>query len=354
MLATAGYGNNDGIITMTTDAGSVNLGLRGTGSVTVDWGDGSEKQTLEFDLINAYAGWTSVRGELPSVKPKPVTGWAVIRRDNMDTNPRTITITGNNITGLHCLIGSMKRCNQFTKLDVSRNTALTELYCDGNLLTELDVSLNTGLTELDCSNNQLTELDVSRNTALTLLNCSNNQLTELNVSKNTDLVRLSLMGNKLTELDISRNTALESLFCPVNKLTELDVSKNTVMRELVCFANQFTELDVSKNITLSIFSCSNNQLTKLDVSKNPVLTKLNCDNNKLNADALNVLFGMLTGKIITVETVLDKYKGTERGGEELPKIINFDSNPGYTDCDQSILKAKGWILEAIYYQQFEN
>ena len=36
-------------------------------------------------------------------------------------------------------------------LDVSKNTALRSLYCDGNQLTSLDVSNNTALTLLDCS-----------------------------------------------------------------------------------------------------------------------------------------------------------------------------------------------------------
>jgi Leucine-rich repeat (LRR) protein len=48
-----------------------------------------------------------------------------------------------------------------------------------NQLTSLDVSQNTALTELDCNDNQLTSLNVSQNTALTYLDCSDNQLTSL-------------------------------------------------------------------------------------------------------------------------------------------------------------------------------
>ena len=46
-------------------------------------------------------------------------------------------------------------------MDVSKNTALTELVCSSNQLTNLDVSKNTALTELDCSLNDLVSLDVS-------------------------------------------------------------------------------------------------------------------------------------------------------------------------------------------------
>ena len=41
--------------------------------------------------------------------------------------------------------------------------------------TNLDVSNNTALTDLECNNNQLTSLDVSQNTALTYLYCDGNK-----------------------------------------------------------------------------------------------------------------------------------------------------------------------------------
>ena len=67
-----------------------------------------------------------------------------------------------------------------------------------NQLTNLDVSQNTALTDLDCYSNQLTSLDVSQNTALTYLYCDNNQLTCLNVkngNNNTLLVESNLNPN---------------------------------------------------------------------------------------------------------------------------------------------------------------
>ena len=73
---------------------------------------------------------------------------------------------------------------------MSKNTALTHLYCDHNQLTTLDVSKNTALTQLDCQENQLTVLDVSNNTALDMLRCQDNKLTALDVSKNTALTYL--------------------------------------------------------------------------------------------------------------------------------------------------------------------
>ena len=47
------------------------------------------------------------------------------------------------------------------------------------LLISLDVTQNTALTELRCYNNQLSSLDVSQNTALTHLICPFNKLSNL-------------------------------------------------------------------------------------------------------------------------------------------------------------------------------
>ena len=111
----------------------------------------------------------------------------------------------------------------------------------------IDVSKNTALTDLTCYGNQLTTLDVSKNTALGYLNCYGNQLTTLDVSKNTALTTLVCDGNQLTTLDVSKNTALDSLVCSDNQLTTLDVSKNTALDSLVCSSNTtVTMLAVAK------------------------------------------------------------------------------------------------------------
>ncbi len=173
--------------------------------------------------------------------------------------------------------------NQLTSLDVSKNTALTALYCSYNQLTSLDVSKNTVLTDLWCNNNQLTSLDVSKNTALTLLWCNNNQLTSLDVSRNTVLTDLNCQNNQLTSLDVSNNTALTALYCTYNQLTSLDISKNTALTLLWCNNNQLTSLDVSRNTVLTDLNCQNNQLTSLDVSNNTALTALYCTYNQLTS-----------------------------------------------------------------------
>jgi Leucine-rich repeat (LRR) protein len=177
-------------ISMTTAKNAVEIRLSGSGTESVDWGDGnSEPFTLTAN--------TDV----------------TISHTYTSSGTRTIRITGTNITYLNC------SHNQLSALDVSKNTALTTLSCYNNQLSALDVSKNTVLTVLYCGSNQLSALDVSKNTALTVLYCSSNQLSALDVSKNTALTTLNCYNNQLSALDVSKNTALTEINCGGNKLS---------------------------------------------------------------------------------------------------------------------------------------
>ena len=136
-------------IKMTTEQGGEFIFvLDGSGTATVDWGDGSEKNSLTLPA--------SFQHTYPS---------ATIR---------TITVNGDNITGLRSVTG----CN-ITSLDVSKNTELTSLDvgCWGGCITSLDLSKNTALTILQCYGHPLTSLDLSKNTSLTYLCIGDNRLT---------------------------------------------------------------------------------------------------------------------------------------------------------------------------------
>lgn len=216
---------------------------------------------------------------------------------------------------------------QLTSLDISRNTALKDLYCNYNQLTSLDVSNNTLLTRivldvnpltsldvqnnkdlktlmcryggqmtslvigenssletLDCTFNQLTDLDLSGCTSLTHLYCSSNQLSAIEVSKCLALKSLSCAGNLLSEIDVSKCSALEYLTCSSNPLTTLDVSNNTSLTSLYChYCPQLSTVDVSKNTALTQLRCDNNPLTTLDVSNNTALKWFRCRNNNLTS-----------------------------------------------------------------------
>ena len=178
------------VMTMTTaKEGEVKISLRGSGTATISWGDGTPNETVKLTNNSSTHNHRYIKSVV-----------------------RTIIITGVNITHLSC--GS----NQLTSLDVSRNLQLAYLSCYSNQLTNLDVSRNVQLAYLDCYSNQLTNLDVSRNVQLTRLECGRNRLTRLDVSRNIQLTYLSCSSNQLTSLDVSRNTSLKTLFCSNNRL----------------------------------------------------------------------------------------------------------------------------------------
>ena len=171
--------NNLSKVTMLTNkTGEVVVFMAGKGSVTIDWGDKTAKEThILFD---------------------PFYGTHDYSHTYSDSISHVITLTGENITQLEC------EKIRLTNLDVSKNVALTHLWCSSNQLTSLDLSKNKALTFLDCGANQLTSLDISNNTSLTQLWCPFNQLTGLDISNNTALTTLSYPRNKIKDLDLSK------------------------------------------------------------------------------------------------------------------------------------------------------
>ena len=117
-------------------------------------------------------------------------------------------------------------------------TAFEIILIDDNLLTSLDVSKNTALTNLGCSNNKLTSLVVSKNTSLNSLNCHKNQLKMLDVSKNTLLDYLDCSSNQLTSLDLSSNSKIDVVYCNNNSLTSIKLSSDSELRYIDCSQNQ--------------------------------------------------------------------------------------------------------------------
>ena len=158
----------------------------------------------------------------------------------------------NSITGLYVEsqgIRSLQGIEFFLKL--------TDLRCDNNQLITLNTSKNKELSNLSCSGNPLTSLDFPE--PLESLNYRG-LLKSLNVSRCTALTELWCGGNQLTSLDVSGCTALTMLDCTINQLTALDVSGCTALTLLYCVNNQLTALDVSGCTALTILDCRENQI----------------------------------------------------------------------------------------------
>ena len=171
-------------ITITAETELVAIYVAGSGTITIDWGDGLE---VEERLLFEYndTDWND----------KEESEYEYSRYYPAGVSSRTITISGKNIT---------------------------HLDCSGNLLTELNISKNTTLTYLNCFWNQLTSLDVSKNSKLTFLHCGFNQLTNLDLTKNIELEYLACQGNRLTSLDLSKNVKI---------IQKTRISKNNVSKK---------------------------------------------------------------------------------------------------------------------------
>ncbi|TCK53212.1 gliding motility-associated-like protein [Flavobacterium sp. 90] len=166
-------------------------------------------------------------------------------------------------------------------IDLSKNTALTDLIMINCGLTHLDISKNVLLKYLNLFNNQFSTLDISNNTALEVLQLQRNKLSSLDISQNILLKELDCSENQLATLDVFKNTLLNYFYCDENRLTSLNISTNTALINFGCNKNQITTLDVSKNTLLRSIECDSNNLSILDVSKNNSLTRFFCSNNQL-------------------------------------------------------------------------
>lgn len=111
--------------------------------------------------------------------------------------------------------------NNLTSLDVSKNTALTDLVCSVNENLS-SLTLSPSVTKLICNGCALSVLDLSMCTNLTQLNCAYNKLSSLNLSANTQLSDLTCCYNNIAALDLSANALLE------NKVTSYNIGNQTI------------------------------------------------------------------------------------------------------------------------------
>jgi hypothetical protein len=103
------------------------LEIAGTGTMTIDWGDGTKIET--YTLSNNASTYSHYYG--------------------YGSGNYSITISGN-VTHIVC-------DGYITYIDVSKNIVLTHLEILGNF-GNLDVGKNTALAYLDCSGNNLRNL----------------------------------------------------------------------------------------------------------------------------------------------------------------------------------------------------
>lgn len=132
--------------------------------------------------------------DLPIVRAYNRTALDTLKLDNdlllktvyIQNNPAMYHFTGlSTLAGLETLFAYTNP--QFGGIDVTKNTALKNLWISNIGAGSIDLSNNTALTKLRIYDNSLAELDLENNTALTWLDLARNQVPSLDLSSNTAL-----------------------------------------------------------------------------------------------------------------------------------------------------------------------
>ncbi|GLU54120.1 hypothetical protein Dfri01_35810 [Dyadobacter frigoris] len=143
-------------------------------------------------------------------------------------------------------------------LDLSSNTKLESLH------------IETGM-EVGGERKSLKYLNISNCKELKILNCRGNHLSKLDLSQNTKLREIFCDDNyDLETLDLSKNTALEILSAPGGeRFSKLDLSRNLNLKKLICYSPALKTLDVSMlaNLSFLILGASDIDLKLPGLSK---------------------------------------------------------------------------------------
>ena len=166
-------------------------------------------------------------------------------------------------------------------IDISANTKLRSLKCDGNMIRELKLGDNPMLEEIYCNNNLIGSMDFSGAPKLTSLNVGFNELKELDLSKNLRLWNLNFIENNISSYSLPGS--LERIACWNNPLGSIDVSGMPNLVDLACANTGLTRLDVTHNPKLLRLAFNDNDIQHIDLSKNPLLEELSCWNCALRS-----------------------------------------------------------------------
>lgn len=245
----------------------VNVALSKPGKVSIDWGDGVKKET---NIEAAFDGYnqTAITGK--------VTGEVKIYADNLIYLDCTSRVDGAGLTSI----------------DLSKATALEQLFLSGNKLTALDVTKNTALTRLEPQNNQISSLDLTKNTELERLDVTNNLLTSLDISKNSKLNYLKISDNKFEGiLDLSGNPSLKSVYALNMGITEVNLGENKADKPYFTFNNnKLTSFDASKldNLSNGSLFLIGNQIKSFTMPAGGTIKTLNITKNCMTLETLPI------------------------------------------------------------------
>ena len=222
--------------------------------------------------------------------------------------------------------------NQLTELNLNGLSALQELDCEDNLLAFLDLSDCAALERLVCDTNSLTELDLSSNPLLSFVYCYSTDISVLNLSKHTKLTNVSCANTAITTLDVSNSPELLSLDICGTRIQSLNLSNNTKLQTLWCSGSTLSALDLRQNAALEHIDFRNSHFTSLDFSATAVTTTMQwtchttTDVNILEGNAYPItLSAEHTFDLSTLPGAFDVSKASEwKGGSVSGSLLTVD------------------------------
>lgn len=311
---------------------NVEIGIGGTGSFQMDWGDGVKKDysgadyfsdTLKSNELKVYGDnilillaankgitkldvanepdmyrFTIDNNAIDSLDLTNCTGIrglyasnnnmkSVKLGANTSSRPAVVDLSGNDLSG----VLDLSSWSNLSKLDVTGSSldsiglphseTLNDVACDSNLIKTLDVSNCSGLVDLSANACRLESINLKGATSLEEIYVGTNKLESIDLSDNTALTSLTAYGNNIKSIDLSKNTKLQGVYLYDNQLSALDLSKNSNVRWLNVENNKLAELNTSNLKSLSYLIANHNELTSVDLSANTSLSQVKLGSNHL-------------------------------------------------------------------------
>lgn len=328
--------------------------------------------------------------------------------------------------------------NEVSRIDVSKLVNLTELTLNFNAISEIDLTQNTRLQKLTYKRStsaiptdgtSLSSIDLSRNTALTDLVLTYQNLTTINLTNNTKLTTLDLSSNTGTPFAIPENIynnltggssgvnpggttpdpdplpdpeeglyavnkafgeyleyRLKESFPDVMVVKEgnylideakaaevniaLELSKNSKIPDelaaagLSTAADKLTDLDGIQLFTgITSLKLTSNELTSIDVTTLAELTELNLNNNMIGTLDVTKNIKLLTlsynasskskdsEKLSSIDLSQNKALTDLSMTKHLLETINLDNNTALTKIDLSGNPGADFPIPAAIYNQ---
>ena len=195
-----------------------------------------------------------------------------------------LTVAANWSTTKDSIASFSLDCNVYTLIPDSKfEEKLIALKIDRDGLNgKVKTESISGILNLDLTNSLISDLTgIQDFTSLTQLRAYYNNLTTIDISKNTNLTFVDFSSNKIASVDLTKNVNLISADFGGNKITSIDLTKNINLTNIIVDNNQINNLDLTKNTKLTYLLANSNNLVALDVSKNTELGQVWCDNNQI-------------------------------------------------------------------------